>query len=230
MFAHSIRSVFWQTVCNIQFVRIQKWHRQIFWNRNGAPANIVGHRWNANTEAFRQITSYSLGWPSISLFSGPNCPPNAGFGIKSLKNFSGVTPLDPLSGRERPGGRTYPITATRRARGRKLPRCWDLGLGNRSPKSKFTTTPLVLGHPELCFCQVVRVCCWVGLNADICCSLHCATTVRRAAVPGLRVQRKCNTNLRTRARRRQSCTQFAASSCNHEQMLLIHVFCRASVV
>jgi len=24
-------------------------------------ANIVDHRWNANTEAFRQITSYSLG-------------------------------------------------------------------------------------------------------------------------------------------------------------------------
>jgi len=35
--------------------------RQIFWSRNGAPANIVGHRWNANTEAFWQITSYSLG-------------------------------------------------------------------------------------------------------------------------------------------------------------------------
>ena len=35
--------------------------RQIFWSRSGAPANIVGHRWNANTEAFRQITSYSLG-------------------------------------------------------------------------------------------------------------------------------------------------------------------------
>ena len=34
---------------------------QIFWSRNGAPANIVGHRWNANTEAFRQITSYSSG-------------------------------------------------------------------------------------------------------------------------------------------------------------------------
>ena len=32
--------------------------RQIFWSRNDAPANIVGHRWNANTEAFRQITSY----------------------------------------------------------------------------------------------------------------------------------------------------------------------------
>ena len=48
--------------------------RQIFWSRNGTSANIVGHRWNANTEAFRQITSYSLGWLSISLFSGPNCP------------------------------------------------------------------------------------------------------------------------------------------------------------
>ena len=35
--------------------------RQIFWSRNGAPANIAGHSWNANTEAFRQITSYSLG-------------------------------------------------------------------------------------------------------------------------------------------------------------------------
>ena len=35
--------------------------RQIFWSRNGAPANIVGHRWDANTEAFRQITLYSLG-------------------------------------------------------------------------------------------------------------------------------------------------------------------------
>jgi len=43
--------------------------RQLFWSGNGAPANIVGHRWNANTEAFRQITS-----PSISLFSGPNFP------------------------------------------------------------------------------------------------------------------------------------------------------------
>jgi len=35
--------------------------RQIFWSRNGAPANIVDHTWNANTEAFRLITSYSLG-------------------------------------------------------------------------------------------------------------------------------------------------------------------------
>jgi len=28
---------------------------------DGAPANIVDQRWNANTEAFRQIASYSLG-------------------------------------------------------------------------------------------------------------------------------------------------------------------------
>ena len=50
---------------------------------------------------------------------------------KSKKNCRGDTPGPP----QREG-------ATRRARGRKLPRCWDLGLGNRSPKSKFTTTPL----------------------------------------------------------------------------------------
>jgi len=63
--------------------------RQIFWSRNGAPANIVGHRWNANTEAFRHITSYSLRWPSISLFSGPNCPRRGIWHQKSKKNISG---------------------------------------------------------------------------------------------------------------------------------------------
>jgi len=72
---------------------------QIFWSRNGAPANIVGHRWNANTEVFRQITSYSLGWPSISLFSGPNCPQMRDLASKISKKFLGVTPPDPLSGR-----------------------------------------------------------------------------------------------------------------------------------
>ena len=72
--------------------------RQIFWSRNGAPANIVGHRWNANTEAFRQITSYTLGWPSISLFCGPNCPTNAGFGIKNLKKIPGWHPGLPQRG------------------------------------------------------------------------------------------------------------------------------------
>jgi len=32
--------------------------RQIFWSRNGAPVNVVGHRRNANTVAFRQIRIY----------------------------------------------------------------------------------------------------------------------------------------------------------------------------
>ena len=63
--------------------------RQIFWSQNGAPANIVGHRWN--TEAFRQITSYSLGWPSSSLFSGPNCPQTRALASKISKNFPGVS-------------------------------------------------------------------------------------------------------------------------------------------
>jgi len=76
--------------------------RQIFWSRNGAPASIVGHRWNANTEAFRQITSYSLGWPSISLFSGPNCPQTRDLASKISKNYVYVTHLDPVSGRGRP--------------------------------------------------------------------------------------------------------------------------------
>jgi len=58
--------------------------------------------------------------------------------MKNLQKFSGGDTPDPLSGRARPPAPT-PSTATRRARGRKLTRCWDLGLGNRSPKSKFTT-------------------------------------------------------------------------------------------
>ena len=83
--------------------------RQIFWSWNGAPANIVGHRWNANTAAFRQITSYSLGWPSISLFFGPNCPQTRDLASK-------IT-----------------ITATRRALGRMQARPLGL-LGPRSRK------------------------------------------------------------------------------------------------
>ena len=38
--------------------------------------------------------------------------------------------------------RDSPSMATRCARGQKLQRCWDLGLRNRPPKSKFTTTLL----------------------------------------------------------------------------------------
>ena len=115
--------------------------RQIFWSRNGAPANIVGHRWNANTKTFRQITSYSLGCPSISLFSGPNCHQTRNLASKISKKFPGVITPNSLSGKGRPPPAPTLSTATRRARGRMLPRCWDLGLGNRSPKSKFTTTP-----------------------------------------------------------------------------------------
>jgi len=94
---------------------------QIFWSRNGAPANIVGHRWNANTEAFWQITSYSLGWPSIILFSGPNCPQTRDLASKISKNFRGVTPLDPLNWRRRAPPAHTPSTATRRARGTSSP-------------------------------------------------------------------------------------------------------------
>ena len=60
---------------------------------------------------------------------------------KISKNFPGVTPQIPSAGGATPS-RTHPSMATRYMRGRKLPRCWDLGLGNRSHKSKFTTTLL----------------------------------------------------------------------------------------
>jgi len=74
---------------------------------------------------------YSFGWPSISLFSGPNFHQTRDLASKISKNFRGWHP------------RTPSRTATCSARGCKLPRCWDLGLGNRSAKSKFTTTPLM---------------------------------------------------------------------------------------
>jgi len=109
--------------------------------RHGAPANIIGHRWNANTEVFWQIMSHSLGWPSISLFSGPNCPQTRDLASKISKKFPGVAPPDSLSGRGWPPPAPTPSTATRRARWLKLPRCWYLSLGNRSQKSNFTTTP-----------------------------------------------------------------------------------------
>ena len=61
---------------------------------------------------------------------------------KSFKNFPAVTPRTPSAGRgdslpHPPPARLHAVSG-----GRKLPRCWDLDLGNRSPKSKFTTTPL----------------------------------------------------------------------------------------
>ena len=56
---------------------------------------------------FRQITSYSLGWPSISLFSGPNCPQMRDLASKISKKFLGVTPRTPSVGGGNPS-RTYP--------------------------------------------------------------------------------------------------------------------------
>jgi len=120
--------------------------RQIFWSRNGAPANIVGHRWNANTEASRQITSYSLGWPSISLFSGPNCPQTRNLASKISKKISWGDTSRPPQREGRPPLAPPPARLHSVHGGRKLPRCWDLGLGNRSPKSKIPlhyTTPLL---------------------------------------------------------------------------------------
>ena len=81
--------------------------RQIFWSRNGAPANIVGHRWNANTEAFRQITPYSLGWPSISLFSGPNCRQTRDLASKISKEISGGDTPGPPEREGATPSRTY---------------------------------------------------------------------------------------------------------------------------
>ena len=79
---------------------------------------------------------HGAGTRLVSLFSGPNCPPNAGFGIKNLKKFSGNdTPGPPQRDGATPS-RTHPSTATRRARGRKLSRCCDVGLGNRPPLIK----------------------------------------------------------------------------------------------
>ena len=67
-----------------------------------------------------------------SLFSGRNCTQTRDLASKISKKFpEGDTPGPP------------PRTATRRAWGHKVSRCWDLGLGNRSPTSKFTTTPLL---------------------------------------------------------------------------------------
>jgi len=70
---------------------------------------------------------------------------------KSQKISGGDTP-DPLSERWRPPPTSTPSMATRCAQGHKLSRCWDLGLGNRSPKSKFTTTPRFQLSLTLFFC------------------------------------------------------------------------------
>jgi len=116
--------------------------RQTYWSRNGAPANIVGHRWNTNTEAFPANHVVLVRLTLDQFIFWPKLPQTRHLSSKISKNFRGDTP-DSLSGRGRPPPTPTPSTATCRARGRKLPCCWDLGLGNRSPKSKFTTTPLL---------------------------------------------------------------------------------------
>jgi len=75
----------------------------------------------------------------------PKLPPNAGFGIKNFKKkISGGDTPDPFSGRGRPPpARTHPQHGYTPCEGAQAPRCWDLALGKRSPKSKFTTTPLL---------------------------------------------------------------------------------------
>ena len=67
----------------------------------------------------------------------PKLPPNAGFGIKNLqKKFSGS------SGRGRPLPHPPQHGYTPCAGAQAPPLLGPIGLGNRPPKSKFTTTPL----------------------------------------------------------------------------------------
>jgi len=98
---------------------------------------------DANTEAFRQIMHVVLVRLTLDQFIfWPKLPSNAGFGIKKVsKKFLGVTPRTPSAG----GGDPLPHAPPARlhaVRGAPTPPLLDLGLGNRSPKSKFTTTPL----------------------------------------------------------------------------------------
>ena len=81
---------------------------------------------------------YSFGWPSISLFSGPNFHQMRDLASKISKNFRGWHPRTLLAGGGDPLPHGYMLCM-----GAQAPRCWDLGLGNRSAKSKFTTTPLM---------------------------------------------------------------------------------------
>ena len=94
--------------------------RQIFWSRNGAPANTVGHRWNANTEVYflAQIVPRTWDWASkiYNKFSRGHTP--------APPQWEGATPCC-----------THPQHGYTPCMG-ALPSCWDLGLGNRSPQIK----------------------------------------------------------------------------------------------
>ena len=73
-------------------------------------------------------------------------PPDPHIGSRCRARHILSVPVLFLTGNE-PCPAPTTCAATRRARGLKLPRCWDLGLGNRSPKSKITTTPLSAANP-----------------------------------------------------------------------------------
>ena len=100
--------------------------RQIFWSRNGAPANIVGHRWNANTEAnhvvlVRLTLDQFIFWPKL--------PPNADLASKISKTLPGWHPRTSSAGVGDPvphppparldavrGGASSPVAETCRSR------------------------------------------------------------------------------------------------------------------
>jgi len=85
-------------------------------------------------------------------------PPNAGFGIKNLKKiFRGSHPRTPSAGGADPLPHSPSAQLHAVRRGRKLPCCWDLVLGNRSPKSKFTSTPCEeSARDNHVFCNLAR--------------------------------------------------------------------------
>ena len=133
--------------------------RQIFWSRNGSPANIVAN----HVVLVRLTLDQFIFWPKL--------PPNAGFCIKNLREkISGGDAPEPP---QREGGDPLPHSLPgsqhgyRPCAGRKLPRCWDLGLGNRSPKSEFTTTPLMTArqhHAKPCSSICLAVLTYSGLQ------------------------------------------------------------------
>ena len=130
--------------------------RQIFWSQNGALANIVGHRWNTNTEAFRQITSYSLGWPSISLFSGPNCPQTRDLASKISKIFPGWHLRIPSVGGGNPSC-THPQHGYMPCAGAQAPPL----LG---PRSRKPFPQIKIYHYTPCNNRLLSPACWVHIS------------------------------------------------------------------
>jgi len=127
-----------------------------FGSRNGSPANIVAN----HVVLVRLTLDQFIFWPKL--------PPNAGFCIKNLrKKISGGDTPEPPQREGATPSRTHSQHGYRPCAGRKLPRCWDLGLGNGSPKSKFTTTPLMTArqhHAKPCSSVCLAVLTYSGLQ------------------------------------------------------------------